>query len=255
MSLLALVDADIVTFQAAAANETTVTFDEGEGCLVADPDLAYFHCQDRIRDIKEKTGATHILMVFSGSNNFRYDALRTYKHNRKGKQKPTLLAPLRARLEAEMDCQSTPRLEADDLLGIIQSTSEAPTIICTIDKDLDQIAGPHYNWKNDSVYEVTERDALWFSWIQVLTGDATDGYKGIPRVGPAKATKILEPHRDDSISLERQKAIYNRVCWEAYEEKDIYWDAYVAQVAVAQILQGDQYDSKNNKVITHHRTY
>lgn len=82
---LILVDADIVTFQAAATTETTVCFDEGVECLVQEPDVAFFRCNSLIQDIQRALGSPHVLLCFSCSpskDNFRREALETYKHNR-----------------------------------------------------------------------------------------------------------------------------------------------------------------------------
>lgn len=235
--MLILVDADIVTFQAAAGSEGTVNFGpDGEGHFV-DPDLALFKCNERMLDIMEKLESDDVLLCFSGRKNFRYDALPTYKHNRKGKQKPKLLGMLKDHLSELYPSRCEDRLEADDLLGILTVPEE--TAIATIDKDLDQIAGVHYNWKHDTIYKVQPKEALQYTWLQVLTGDSTDGYKGIPRTGPKKAQKLLDLHRDDSLSLEEQASRYDDACWEAYANASLTWDYYASQVAVAQILQGD----------------
>jgi len=248
-----LIDADIVTFQAAAKNEQTLSWGSDGESLILDPDLALFKCRERIADIQRRVEAEEVLLCFSGSANFRYQALKTYKHNRKGKRKPKLLGHLREQLCSLYPYACENRLEADDLMGIHQTPE---TCIATIDKDLDQIAGRHYNWKDDLVYEVSKRDALWFRWFQVLTGDSTDGYTGIPRVGPKKAEKILGPHRDDQgLTLGEQANTYADVCREAYESKGIPEPDYHAQVAVAQILKDGMWDPEERQVITEYEVY
>ena len=245
---LALIDADIVTFQAAVGNEATLSFgDDGEG-LVLDPDLALFRCRERIQDIKEKLEVPEVLLCFSGHDTFRYDALKTYKHNRKGKRKPVLLEALKTHLVNEYPSRTEDRLEADDLLGIL--TVDDTTAIATIDKDLDQIEGVHYNWKHAKVYTVSPADAVWNTWMQVLHGDSTDGYTGIPRMGPAKAAKILGPVRDDSLSPSYQRLEYERVTRDAYEDREISYQEYFAQHACAVILRADMWHQKLSKVYT-----
>jgi len=248
----ALIDADIVTFQAAAGNETTLSWGSDGSSLVLDPDLALFRCRERIADIQKMLGAPEVLLCFSGAANFRYDALKTYKHNRKGKRKPQLLGPLKTLLGDLYPCRQENRIEADDLMGILQTDE---TAIATIDKDLDQISGLHYNWKHTKVYEVSPKDALWFRWFQVLTGDSTDGYKGIPRVGPVKATKMLSPHRDDRMCLVEQHQEYAYACWGLYQDAGIPRKSYEAQVAVAQILNADMWDQENKSVLTEYQVY
>ena len=63
------------------------------------------------------------------------------------------------------------------------------TIIVSDDKDLQTIAGYHYN--KGEVIEVSEQQALKNFYTQVLTGDTADNYKGCRGVGPVKAERIL----------------------------------------------------------------
>ena len=249
-----LIDADIVTFQAAAGNEQTLSWGSDGSSLILDPDLALFKCRERISDIQRRTEAEEVLLCFSGSANFRYQALKTYKHNRRGKRKPKLLGSLREQLCDLYPNACENRLEADDLMGIYQAEDDS-TCIATIDKDLDQIHGFHYNWKHDNLYDIPKREALWFQWFQVLTGDSTDGYKGIPGVGPKKADKILGAYRDDKLKLHEQEQEYAWACHEAYKAKDISDKDYHAQVAVAQILRDGMWDPEERMVLTYYKGY
>ncbi len=64
-------------------------------------------------------------------------------------------------------------------------------VICSVDKDFNQIPGLHYNPKSKIMTDVSAVDALIFLHTQLLTGDSTDNIKGVPGIGPAKAKKIL----------------------------------------------------------------
>lgn len=101
--------------------------------------------------------------------------------------------------------------EADDLLAIHQCASEPlTTIICSRDKDLKIVPGMHFGWmcgfqKQFGPAQVFEEGTLdisangkkisgtglKFFYSQVLTGDSTDDYPGLPRCGPVKAYKLL----------------------------------------------------------------
>lgn len=102
--------------------------------------------------------------------------------------------------------------EADDLLAVYQTAAEPlTTIICSRDKDLKIVAGMHFGWmcglqKQFGPAQVTaegeitinargtkiEGTGLKFFYSQVLTGDKTDDYPGLPRCGPVKTFKILD---------------------------------------------------------------
>lgn len=65
------------------------------------------------------------------------------------------------------------------------------TIICSIDKDLDNVTGYHYNWmkEDDGIYWIDELDGLKNFYCQLLTGDTVDNIPGLFGVG--KSSKLL----------------------------------------------------------------
>jgi DNA polymerase-1 len=92
-------------------------------------------------------------------------------------------------------------LEADDLMAILQTKD---TVICTIDKDLLQVEGWHYQWelrgtsvngkewvKEARFFEQTELDGTRLFYEQCLKGDASDNVKGVSGIGEGKARKLL----------------------------------------------------------------
>ncbi len=80
-------------------------------------------------------------------------------------------------------------LEADDLMGIHQTED---TVIITIDKDLDMIPGWHFNPDKEEYYDVPLEAADDWFYVQLLAGDSTDNIQGIPKMGVAKAIKLME---------------------------------------------------------------
>lgn len=101
--------------------------------------------------------------------------------------------------------QSTPGYEADDDVASIARicrSCKIPYVICSIDKDLQQIAGTHYNYRTKELTEVTEEQAKLNLLRQVLTGDRTDNIPGLPGVGPVKADKIMFENPSNSASAE-----------------------------------------------------
>lgn len=84
--------------------------------------------------------------------------------------------------------------EADDLIRMWASEASAsgdPFVVASIDKDLDCIAGKHYNPRTQELYDVAEDTADFFYWQQLLQGDSVDNIPGLPGIGPVKAKKIL----------------------------------------------------------------
>ncbi len=70
-------------------------------------------------------------------------------------------------------------------------------IIATIDKDLNQVPGRHYDWNKGIRYTVSRELGLWYFLRQMLLGDATDNIPGVPGLGEKKADALLDPYRAD----------------------------------------------------------
>jgi 5'-3' exonuclease len=75
------------------------------------------------------------------------------------------------------------------------------TILCAIDKDLQQVKGLHYNYNNHEEFYLDSDQARKKLWMQILTGDSTDNIEGIPGIGPKKAEKILERNKEYRYSV------------------------------------------------------
>jgi 5'-3' exonuclease len=150
-------------------------------------------------------------MHLTGKNNFRYQIATTvpYKGNRVDKPKPKHLAFLRSYLVKEWGASISEGEEADDTIAIEATKLGDNCVIVSLDKDLDQICGWHYNFVKHIGYYITSEEGLVKLYTQMLTGDAADNIKGLFRVGPVKAAKIIGDTTDE---LE----LYNKVL-EAYE--------------------------------------
>lgn len=133
-------------------------------------------------------------------------------------------------------------LEADDVMGILMTKYPGKYILASIDKDLKQIPGQHYNWDKDEFKEVSLDEGNLFFYTQVLTGDPTDGYSGCPNIGPKRASKILEIVGDDD----------EEVMWEAivrtYEDRGLTEKDALVQARVARILRASDYNFKGKYI-------
>ena len=130
-------------------------------------------------------------VYLSSALNFRDDiaTIRVYKGNRDPSHKPHWYNEIKEYLRTVWKATEEEHLEADDILADLQGND---TCIVSTDKDLDQIAGWHYNWVKDMLYEVSPDQAIHSKYVQILTGDSTDNIEGIPGLGPVGAEKCLE---------------------------------------------------------------
>jgi len=133
-------------------------------------------------------------------------------------------------------------LEADDQLGIFGTFSrKAEYVMCTIDKDLKQVPGAHFNWDKDAeVRYVDELEAnLWF-YQQVIQGDSTDGFSGCPGAGPKAAQKAL-----DGLTTEVDMW---EACMELYQKKGLDEAFAITMARMARILRCHEYNPNGGGV-------
>ena len=130
----------------------------------------------------------------TGKGNFRDDfaVTRPYKANRKGNKKPTHYEALRDYLAWSWDATIWDGMEADDAVAIEATELGDKGVIVSLDKDLDQVVGHHYNFAKGLHYYVDEETAKFNFYMQFLTGDVVDNIEGVRGIGPKRAKKLLE---------------------------------------------------------------
>lgn len=144
----------------------------------------------------------------TGSGNFRKDVAEDYKANRSG-PKPVLLGFARDYILENYPSELSEGEEADDAIAIAATSLYPDAVIVSIDKDFRQVPCLLYNPNRDTWEEVEEFEGLKNFYTQLLVGDNVDNIKGVWKVGPAKAAKIL-----DGATTELE--LWKR-CLEAYE--------------------------------------
>jgi 5'-3' exonuclease len=120
--------------------------------------------------------------------NFRMVIFPEYKANRKDMKRPVYYAELRQYLiENYAFITYTTGQEADDACSIKQylhnpegyDPDAYTSIVCSIDKDFDNIPGWHLNYDQERTYYVDPIQAKRNFYLQILTGDSADN---IPRI-------------------------------------------------------------------------
>ena len=167
---------------------------------------------------------TEVEVFLSGKTNFR-NALATipgsftkdgepvlgYKANRIGSKRPHHYQAIRDYMIEAWDATLFEGIEADDALAIVQWAEDEmtpKTIIATVDKDLRNVPGWHYDIIKQIEYLITSKQAQVHFYRQVLTGDRTDNIPGLYRVGEKKAKDLITEDMTEN-------EMYN-VCFEQY---------------------------------------
>lgn len=273
-----LIDADVATFQAAASCEVAIEWEPGYWTWHVEEARAKDYVLLLFEKFVQTLGADSYTLVLSDpKRNWRNEVLPTYKQHRKGIKRPLIVKHLREWLAEEHRAKIFPKLEGDDILGILATSPKFKggheKIIVTIDKDLRTIPGKFVNWGKDlddsgepEVVEISELDADNFFYAQALAGDPVDGYSGCPGIGMIRATDYvsnrtgIESYEHEFASGKRKGTIETRwreiecsTPWEAvvshYVRAGLQETQALQQARVARILRYSEWDAKNKQVI------
>ena len=206
--MIALLDGDIYTYRVGYTTEQETL------------DVALWRLDEMVQSTLDEIDTSEYKMYLTDSeNNFRRKIYPEYHANRK-QPKPKWYSELQEHLIVNWKAEIAHGQEADDALGIEQTlnhqrymwTGDRPvSIICSIDKDLKQVPGAHYNFVKKQESHVTKQEGLKYFYTQLLTGDVVDGIKGVEGIGVVKAEKIL-------MACETEESLFDAVA-KTYEQK------------------------------------
>ena len=234
------IDGDVINYSVGFASQTTYhgigdkTFEKKKDATLyadlqgLDPEsvtpivmaepipFALQSCKRLIERIKATCGASTYTVLLTGGGNFREEVatIQPYKGQRKA-DKPLNFAAIKQYMIDVHGAEVIEGEEADDQLSVRAVKDGA--WIATVDKDLNNTAGMHYNWVNDEVYEVGAVEADRNFYRQLFTGDSTDNIPGMFRITGQRANKELKEPLDE---LSDPVEMYAHVL-------DVYTDACV----------------------------
>ena len=182
-----------------------------------------------------KVPSMNVEMYLSGPDNFRYKiaTIAPYKGDRP--PPPVHYQTVRDYLTHRWAAMVVTGIEADDRVSIRCRELAADRtlfVLATIDKDLDQVPGLHYDYKNHVFYTVDEWDAEWMFWRQCISGDSTDNIPGCYKIGEGKAVKLLETWVEDF----KTDPMENREEWRRY-----VWQRIVSLYVTTMVKYPDRY--------------
>lgn len=193
---IALIDADILVYRNAWASEK-----EASGIALARLRESFYGILETLKITEAK-----VYLTSTDKSNFRFLIYPQYKANRT-QPKPVHYDLLRAELFDKYGAINVTGQEADDAIGIDNAILE-DSVIVSIDKDLDQLPGKHYNFVKGILYTVTPEEGLKYFYQQLLSGDRTDNIPGLSGIGEKKAVKALAGLSTEQALFEVAKAMY-----------------------------------------------
>lgn len=189
-----VIDMDCLVYRCGFSVEK---YDKETDTLTVEPlKHALYNLNHMMKKVLEVTQCEnyYTYITASGRSNFRFDIFPDYKANRKDVRKPFHYAAIREHCVRRWKAEVVEGQEADDACSIkhcelvsslgfttllFTNPPKGTSIVCSIDKDFNNIPGWHYNYVKDEAYYVSEIEALRNFYLQILTGDTSDG---IPRI-------------------------------------------------------------------------
>lgn len=247
---LALIDGDLLCYRVSAIFDEQIDFGEGGSFRYLDKKAAVKAANSEVNDLADAVSADRVLVCLSDTKeNFRKAIYGRYKSHRPS-EKPPLVHTIREALAVEWPTIIVPRLEADDVMGLLSRTAKLPVpgqpgffdgikkrVIVSCDKDMRTIPGLLYNPNKADLGIVSvstaEADRMFFT--QTLTGDAVDNYPGCPKIGPkSRFVAAIQEQDDPDLMWE--------IVVEAYLSKGLGPEDAVVQARMARILRPGEYN-------------
>jgi DNA polymerase-1 len=242
----ALLDGDVIAYQAAAVCQRDNAWDGGEPAFSeAEVRAAVTQMVD---SWTRKAGCKDRVVLLTGQGNFRKLVDPSYKAARADKAKPLALGFARSILMEKHAARLVDGLEADDLIGLMLTgtMADGKGVAVSIDKDLRTVPGLHCNPNKDTLpVEVGElhADTLWMT--QTLMGDPVDGYSGAKGIGPAKAKAALGTFKLSAA------AFWPKVV-KTFLNVGMTADDALRNARMARILRTGDYDKNTREVLLWH---
>lgn len=204
---IALIDADILVYRVGFASE-----DQPSGIALA-------RLRESVGGILDALNTRDYVSYLSSTDksNFRYQIYPEYKANRT-QPRPVHYDLIRGALEHDYGSIIVTGQEADDAIGI-HSQSVEDTIIVTIDKDMNQLPGKHYNFVKGLLFTVTPEEGLKYFYHQLLMGDRTDNIPGLTGIGEKKAAKALAQTAAEEHMFQVARGMYQKEFPDTWESE------------------------------------
>lgn len=230
-----IIDADTIVFASCSVCEYEVQVEE-DGELITDFDIdldnALQHAKGKLDLILDSIGGKeeHVELHFTGGKqSFRYHLLEDafpddiemhYKHKRKKKKAPAGLHSLKIKMLEHYPGEIHWAYEADDIVVQRKKYLGDDAILCAVDKDvIKNTTGLHWNYYESNLYgiemkwvDISEEEANYNQYLQVITGDKSDNVPGLHGIGPKKAEKFIELGMTEDELWDGVLAAYTRHC-------------------------------------------
>ena len=252
-----LIDADTALYKAGCSDEERwyeIVNEDGEvlqthtykkdatGFASMDPSLTIRPCKSAgplknalsnlktyMNKIIEHDKCTSYEVFIGGEGNFRLDVDPNYKTSRDPLAKPIHLKEMKDYMVKKYKATRCDGMEADDVVSYLCQQDLENNCIVSVDKDLRNSPGWHFNPDTLIMDYVTEADADLNFYRQLLMGDSTDGIVGIAGYGKAKALALLPESLPEDVMCE--------AVWYHYQERGYDSEYFIQQARLLWMLR------------------
>lgn len=226
--LTLLIDADAFAWKAATLSGTVAE--------------AHRKALNRVHRMVDELKADRAVVCLSDPSRvyWRHELFADYKAN--SSERPPLFEDAIAGLKAAAPHRVWPKMEADDVVGVLAThpSVQGDKIIVSEDSDLKSIPGRHYHPKTKETIDVTPAEADYWHLYRTIVGKGFPGCKGL---GKGKVGNFLPLDMARRPPAEAWAAVVR-----AFASKKQAADDALLQARIARICRATDYDIESHQV-------
>jgi len=179
-----------------------------------------------INKIEETYELDKVITFAGATGNFRKQISKTYKANRKETDRPPLLNELQSYVVEKYDAIRGNGVETDDVVATYWKTltdtfGRDEVLIVSIDKDYKQFPCLiyDYHYKKQCFYNISEAEAKYNFWEQMIAGDSADNVNYCKGYGVAYCRKVFKECLSDYSYIRAVFTLYKKIYRNKAREK------------------------------------
>jgi len=191
-------------------------------------DEVFMSIINKIEDVYE----VDKVITFAGAKgNFRKQISKTYKANRKESDKPPILNDLHQYVNVNYNAIAGEGVETDDMVATYWKTltdtfGRDQVLIVSIDKDYKQFPCLiyDYHYKKQCFYNISEAEAKYNFWTQMVSGDSADNVNYCKGYGEAYCRKAFKDCLSDYSYIKVVYTLFKKIYH--YKAREKFLECY-----------------------------
>lgn len=223
--MIVLVDADSLIWSSCyrkRENHTDEMYHTLEDAILKF-DEVFMSIINKIEDVHELDK----VITFAGARgNFRKQISKTYKANRKESDRPPLLNELQKYVAEKYNAKAGEGVETDDVVAtywkkLSDTFGRDEVMIVSIDKDYKQFPCLiyDYHYKKQCFYDISEAEAKYNFWEQMIAGDSADNVNYCKGYGVAYCRKAFKGCLSNYSYIKATFALFKKIYRNKAREK------------------------------------